>query len=110
MEKAEIYRGAQFTIQTRDTSWKTWFAWAEIGAQPPGPKIIADLSSFNDGSLKQYPTENEAIRAARANAQRVINDFLEGCRHSLIVPVFGPDGEETNESQCTECGERFVRG
>lgn len=110
MEEAETYRGVQFTIHTRDTTWNSWFGWAEIGVQPPGPKIIADPSSLDDGSLKQYPTEDEAVRAARTNAQRVINDFLEGCRHSVIVPVFGQDGEETNESKCSVCGELFPRG
>ncbi len=110
MEKQEVYRTVQFTLVTRKTVFDTWLGWAEIGIQPPGTqKIVADLSSVDGESLRQYPTEDEAIRAARTNAQRVIDEFMNGCSHSLIEPIFTNDGEETSEMECRMCGERFTK-
>jgi hypothetical protein len=76
MSSEEQYKDVRFVIRTEQTSYGSWVGWAEIGEQPPGKRLITDLSEIDPRCWKEYVEELQAVESARSNAHRFIDEYL----------------------------------
>jgi len=73
MTTREAYKGFPIAIRVDGTTWGTWVSEAEIELGPNERVVVAVLSGADDTLMKQYTSEEEALKEALQTAHQRID-------------------------------------